>query len=191
MPSHDLTRLCLLTALAAACGAAREPQPFPRIGLAVSDTTGAWCAEFRNDSTGVRLRPGDAVTIVLRGSVRARIAQPRAAQCYAAFAQPRWFDYAAYDLSLIDSVPPGAYPVALVVSGESQWTVGPDSMPRADLDADGHPEALLRCAADEGEYFTVWSEHAGGKRTRRWLEYYDWGAFTDPNCPPEATAGGS
>jgi hypothetical protein len=180
---------CCLAVLAAACGGGQRARPFPRSGLAVSDTAGAWCAEFQNDSTAAPLRPGDAVTIVLGGSVRARIAQPRASQCYAAFPQPRWLDYVAYDLSLIDSVPPGAHPVALVVSGESQWTVGGDSgsMPRADLDADGKPETLLRCTADEGEYFTLWTEEPDGKRTRRWLEYYDWGAFTDPKCPPEAS----
>jgi hypothetical protein len=30
---------------------------------------------------------------------------------------------------------------------------------------------------------TEWTTQPDGQRTRRWLEYYDWGACTEPRCP--------
>jgi hypothetical protein len=70
------------------------------------------------------------------------------------------------------------------VARDATWTPAADGRLRADLDADGVPEEAHRCAADEGEHFTVWSVHPDGRRERRWHEYFDWGAFTDPTCAP-------
>lgn len=75
--------------------------------------------------------------------------------------------------------------VALIVGGQEPWVRGADSVVRADLDGDGRPEEARRCTADEGEYLTLWSRRGNGVPVRRWLEYYDWGAFTDPTCRPE------
>jgi hypothetical protein len=41
---------------------------------------------------------------------------------------------------------------------------------------------VRRCAADEGEHFTVWTVRSADKRERIWHEYYDWGAIVDRTC---------
>jgi hypothetical protein len=164
---------------------------FPRVGIAVRDTTLTWCAEFPRDSTAAALVAGQRVAIVFAAptgpaALSARIVAARSAQCHSEFAQPRWFDYTAYDLALNDSLPRGidVSDVALAVASAARWSRGPDGRPNADLDGDGTPEEARRCAADEGEHFTIWSIARDGAPRRRAHEYYDWGALTDPTCKP-------
>ena len=145
----------------------------PRFGLAVSDTAGAWCAEFKNDSTTAPIEAGGQVTIVFpesssKRSFGARVRAPRSTECWAAFPQPRWIDYTAYDLELAEPMPAGAQTptVGLVTTGPGLGSL-----------------QARRCTADEGEHFTVWETGpARGQPRRVWHEYYDWGAFTDPTC---------
>lgn len=174
--------------IAVGCGrpeAKATSATLPRIGLAVSDSVRAWCAEFLVDSTAPRLEPGRRMTIVFAGAApvvsrSARLGEPRQEQCPAAFPQPRWFDYRAYRVELLDTAAVDGEPiVALIVAGDASWSRGADGVPRADLDGDRAVEEVRRCTADEGEHFTVWSGS-----TRRWHEYYDWGGFTDPTCRP-------
>ncbi len=187
-----------------ACGPEAEPEHspaasprslaalLPRIGIAVSDSTGAWCSEFAADSASSPLKNGQSVTIVFAGPARvgalpARLGQPRQSECPAAFPQPRWIAYQAFSVDLSDSVPllGTAIPTAaLIVASDAAWVSGPDGRPRADLDGDGVPEEARRCTADEGEHFTIWSIESDGRATRRWHEYYDWGGFTDVTCEP-------
>jgi hypothetical protein len=169
----------------------------PRIGLAVVDGARAWCAEFVADSAAPALEPGHRVTVVFAGPAvvpawAARVGDPHPGECPAAFPQPRWAEYVAYLLELLDSLPAGAAPtprVALVIAGEAPWARGADGVVRADVDGDGEPEEVRRCAADEGEHFTLWSPRPGGGRVRRWHEYYDWGGVTDPTCQPGEDGG--
>jgi hypothetical protein len=168
----------------------------PLTGLAVSDSLRAWCAEFVADSAAPAPRLGRQVAIVFAApatvpALRARLGQPRPGECPAEFPQPRWIDYSAYSLQLIDSLPDSTNlpSVALVVASEAAWSRGADGVVRADLDGDGQPEEARRCTADEGEHFTLWSPRLGGGRVRRWHEYYDWGGFTDPTCKPGEDGG--
>ena len=176
-------------------GGSRDGGPLPPTGLAVSDSVGAWCAEFVADSTEPAVKPGRYVTIVFAGTAAvpsggARVGALHPGECPAAFPQPRWIEYVAYRLELIDSLPPNGLPsVALVVASEAPWTRGADGVVRADVDGDGQPEEVRRCTADEGEHFTVWSFPPGGGRVRRWHEYYDWGGLTDPTCQPGEGSG--
>jgi hypothetical protein len=171
--------------------------PLPRIGLAVVDSERVWCAEFLTDSAAPALESGQRVTIVFAGSApaptpRARVAGPHPGQCPAAFPQPRWIDYLAYRLELIDTPAADSSDtpiVGLVIASEGPWARGPDGVMRADLDGDGILEEARRCTADEGEHFTVWSARSGGGRVRRWHEYYDWGGLTDPTCQPGEDGG--
>lgn len=164
----------------------------PPIGLAVADSARTWCAEFAVDSAAPSLEPGRHVTIVFAGpgavaSLGARVRMPHPGECPAAFPQPRWIDYVAYRLELIDSLPADAAAmptVALVVASEARWARGADGVVRADADGDGEPEEARRCTADEGEHFTLWSLLPGDGRVRRWHEYYDWGGVVDPTCRP-------
>jgi hypothetical protein len=156
----------------------------------------AWCAEFVADSDSPAPKPGRRLAIVFPGpatvpALRARLGQPRLGECPAEFAQPRWIDYSAYSLELLDSLPdPTNLPsVALVVASEAPWSRGVDGVVRADVDGDGQPEEVRRCTADEGEHLTLWSPRPGGGRVRRWHEYYDWGGFTDPTCKPGEDGG--
>jgi hypothetical protein len=171
------------------------PGALPPIGLAVPGDDG-WCAAIVADTTRPALQPGALATIVLSSgapmaSVPARIGARRAAECPAAFPQPRWTDYHAYVL-----VPTGAdsgalatVAAALLVVHDAPWTRGADGRVRADIDGDGRPEELRRCTADEGEHLTLWSARADGGRVRRWHEYFDWGAFTEPTCGPGEDGG--
>ena len=165
------------------------PQELPQIGLAVLEESARWCAEFVSDSTHPDLEAGRRVTIVFAGQTPvttriARVVGLQEEQCLAEFAQPRWIDYQAYRLELVDSESGAATtsPVALVVASEAPWQSGSDGVVRADLDGDGTPEEARRCAADEGEHFTIWSVTPATTPTRRWHEYYDWGALVDPTC---------
>lgn len=163
----------------------------PPIGLAVADSAGAWCAEFAAGPASA-LEPGRRVSIVFAGPAAvpargARVVEPHPGECPAAFPQPRWTDYVAYRLEPTDTLPADAAEtpaVALAVAGEARWARGADGVARADVDGDGEPEEALRCTADEGEHFTLWSPRPGGGRERRWHEYFDWGGETDPTCRP-------
>ena len=171
--------------------AAPRSGSLPRIGLAVSDSARQWCAEFVADSAVPAVEPGQRATIVFAGpgpvtALAVRVGNRQESECPAAFPQPRWIDYVAYRVALLDSVLPETDlpPVALIVAGDAAWARGADSVPRADLDGDGEPEAVRRCTADEGEHLTLWSMGRDGVSTRRWHEYYDWGGLTDPTCKP-------
>ena len=178
-----------LLALALVAGCRPHAEALPRIGLAVSDSARAWCAEFVVDSTAQRLEPGQPVTIVFSEAaplvaLAGRLGEPHSGECPAAFPQPRWFDYTAYRVDMVnpalaDTLVPG---VALIIAGDASWARGVDGVPRADLDGDGQLEEARRCTADEGEHFTIWSTARDGHAVRRWHEYFDWGAFTDPTC---------
>ena len=178
-------------ALAACHSRDAGPSAFPRAGIAVSDTAGAWCAAFAIDSAAPPVLAGRHLTIVFVGAAAvaatpARVRGAHAGECPAAFPQSRWASYAAYDLDLLDTPGDTAQlpSVALVVASDTRWSRGADGIVRADLDGDGQPEEARRCTADEGEHLTLWSRQADGRRMRRWHEYYDWGAFTDPTCQP-------
>jgi hypothetical protein len=164
---------------------------FPRVGVAVRDSAGEWCAEFIIDSAAAPLRISDHAAIVFPGdsgaaSLDARVMGPHVGQCHAEFAQPRWDEYASYRVELASTPAAGAETpsVALIVVTNAKWTRDADGVTRADLDGDGAREEVRRCRADEGEHFTIWSTGADNTRVRRWHEYYDWGAFTDANCKP-------
>lgn len=177
--------------MAAPSGAA-VPRSFPAVGLAVMDSARAWCAAFPRDSAAPPVAAGQQVTIVFPGAgeapaLRAAVGASRSAPCPAAFPQPRWTDYAAYDLTMVDSLRSGAGAasgVALAVASAARWVRDADGTVRADLDGDGAPEEARRCAADEGEHFTLWSREprSGGGWRRRAHEYYDWGAMVEPTC---------
>ncbi len=161
---------------------------FPIVGIAVRDTSSAWCAGFPPDSMARQPAAGDTVAIVF-GAVEsppalyARIGARRSAQCHAEFPQPRWDGYSAYDLTLIQPVPDGdVSSVALAVVSASRWT-RKDGRVVADLDGDV-PEEAHRCAADEGEHFTIWNVVPGQAPIRRAHEYYDWGAQVERTCKP-------
>ena len=164
----------------------------PLIGLAVSDSAGGWCAEFASTAAADSAQSGRVAKIVFGKpdavvSLTARVGSRREGECGAAFPQPRWADYVAYDVALIDSFPPGATErpiVALIVLGSTAWSRNAGGNAHADIDRDGSAEELRRCTADEGEHFTVWSTDSTGTRVRRWHEYYDWGGLTDPTCGP-------
>ena len=184
-------------------GAQQSPVPntigrvLPRTGLAVADSNRVWCAEFVADSSASDLVPGLPVTIVFVNTAtvparRARVRGPRPGECPAAFPQPRWFDYVAYDLELPDTLPADtaeASGVGLVVASEAPWIRSADGVVRADLDGDGIPEEARRCTADEGEHFTLWSPRPAGGRVRRWHEYFDWGGLTEATCKPGEDGG--
>jgi hypothetical protein len=161
----------------------------PRTGLAVRDSAGDWCAEFVRDSLAPALQGGRRVALVFAGPaavpyLRARVAGAHPGQCPAEFPQPRWVDYDAYRLELVERpVTTGEIPgVALVVASEVAWVRGADGVVRADLDGDGVSEEARSCLADEGQHLTLWSPGPGGTRARRWHEYFDWGAFTKGTC---------
>ncbi|HEU5303061.1 MAG TPA: hypothetical protein VFU40_00325 [Gemmatimonadales bacterium] len=163
----------------------------PRIGLAVKESARAWCAELVSDS-GAALEPGRPLRVVFAGPapvtmLRGRVRGQHEGQCPAEFPQPRWIDYEAYDVELTDPFPAegGSAPtVALLVVSETPWTRAANGAVRADLDGDGRLEEARQCTADEGEHWTVWTQRPDGEALRRWHEYYDWGAVTDPTCRP-------
>jgi hypothetical protein len=163
----------------------------PPVGVAVMDSAAVWCAEF--PPTVPQLEAGRRVTIVLVApagvpGLGATIVRRREAACTTAFGQPRWDDYVAYDLALIDSLRPPAEhaPTAtLVVASESHWTRGLGGVVRTDLDGDGVEEEARVCRADEGEHFSLWSPRPGGGREQRAHEYFDWGALVEPTCAAE------
>jgi hypothetical protein len=169
------------------------PPVFPPIGVAVMDSTGAWCAEF--PAMTPALKEGAPVTIVFAAPVHvpragATVARRRDTMCHTEFSQPRWADYVAYDLVLADSarLATDDLPLAaLVVASDAEWTRGPDGIARSDVDGDGVPEEARVCRADEGEHFTLWSVTPDGRRRLRAHEYFDWGALVDPTCGPEVT----
>jgi hypothetical protein len=165
----------------------------------VVDEAGAWCAAFPRDSAGDpastpdgRIATGTPVTIVLAGATEpwalgATVRTRRRASCPAAFPQPRWDAYAAYDVALVDTLRPqeaDVPTVALVVAGDRlRVTRGPQGWMRLDVDGDGVSEELRRCAADEGEHFTLWSRDSASAPWRRQAhEYFDWGVLVERRC---------
>ena len=59
----------------------------------------------------------------------------------------------------------------------------PHALLAADLDGDGAAEELRRCAAGEGEHFTLWRrDRRTGERRRVAHEYFDWGVLVEPSC---------
>lgn len=172
--------------------ATRAVGVLPRIGIAVADTGLAWCGAVLKDAASPALESGTEVRIVFAGratvpSRSGRVLRRRGTQCPAAFNQPRWVDYSAYDIELIDDLPPGGAEmptVALLVASDVPWVRAADGITRADLDGDGRPEEARRCTAGEGEHLTIWGTTADGTAIRRWHEYFDWGAFTEPTCRP-------
>lgn len=157
-------------------------------GLAVSDTAGGWCAMFLADSTHA-LSAGQVIAVVFGDStapttVTTVVRGRRSAQCHAAFPQPRWHDYVGYDLEIF-AAPNTAHAtpaVGLAIGYAGGWSRGVDGVARADLDGDGSLEEVRRCAADEGEHFTLWRIRPDGQRVRLWHEYYDWGALVEHSC---------
>jgi hypothetical protein len=156
----------------------------PPVGLAIRDTTGAWCAAL--DSTmAAHVQPGTVANIVVPGAediapMRARIRGARTAQCSAAFPQPRWDTYRAFDVDTLGASDARAI-IGVIVLADVQWTRTATGTLQADIDGDGRMDELRRCAADEGEHFTVWSPAENGMV--RWAhEYFDWGAIVDPTC---------
>jgi hypothetical protein len=151
-----------------------------------------WCAEFISTAVPDSTQVSHAATIVFGKpggvvSIRARVGARRDGECSTAFPQPRWADYLAFNVQLVDSFPASVDPapiVGLIVLGEARWSMGANGHARADLDRDSAPDELRRCAADEGEHFTVWTLDGTGGWTRRWHEYFDWGGLVDANCGP-------
>ena len=191
----ETSRTLLILIVAAACrprADASATGSLPRIGIAVSDSALRWCAELAADSAAPPIAAGDPVTIVFGSeaavpAVRAVVRGARAAECSTAFPQPRWADYTAYDLEVRDSASSLANrlpTVALLIMNDAPWTRDGSGQSRADLDADGQPEEVRRCTADEGEHLSLWSRLPDGGFVRRWHEYFDWGGFTDPTCKP-------
>jgi len=170
------------------------PRPLPPVGIAVRDSTGAWCTEL--PAAAPALAVGRRVRLVFveafaPASLRARVRRRRQAPCSTAFAQPRWDDYVAYDLVVPDSMPAGAVipGAGLAIGSDVAWTRAASGVARADLDDDGVPEEARACLADEGEHFTIWSTargHSGARR--RAHEYLDLGGAVDANCAPEETS---
>jgi hypothetical protein len=170
-----------------AVSAASAARGFPLVGIAVRDTASAWCAAFPPDSANRQPAVGDSLAIVFASadapaSLDARIAAPRSAQCHAEFAQPRWHGYTFYDLAVTQPVEGvNVSSVALAVVSPARWT-SRDGRVMADLDGNGAPEEARRCAAHEGEHFTIWSALPGEAPVRRAHEYYDWGAEVEATC---------
>ena len=163
-----------------------EPRPaaagaMPAVGIAVSDESGAWCAAFPSGA----LAPGDTVTLVAgppeAPGVAAVVVARRAAPCPTAFPQPRWDGYATYDLRAPETAADAF--VVLAVAGGVPWSRDAAGRLAADLDGDGAPEELRRCAADEGEHFTLWRrDPRTGARRRVAHEYFDWGVLVEHRC---------
>lgn len=173
-------RLLLCAVILAACTRSETPVTRPVVGIAIVDTAGTWCAEFPAGAAS-QIREGTNATIIFAGdsgtvSRPVRIGTARSAQCAAAFPQPRWDSYSAFDLVPLDSVVSSS--IGLILSRELNVT-RTGGATDADIDGDGVPETIRRCAADEGEHFTVWS---GNPPRRLWHEYFDWGAIVDPTC---------
>ena len=179
------------TAVETAAKTAASPSRagFPLIGVAVRDPARRWCVALPPDS--VALRAGERVALVFAtqetsATWHARLGAARTAQCHSAFPQPRWDGYRFHDLALTDtSAGAGdASGIALAVLSAAEWNQLGDRRLVADLDGDGSQEEARRCAADEGEHFTIWSFAPDGTPRRRAHEYYDWGALVERTCKP-------
>jgi hypothetical protein len=189
---HIRLLLPLLAAQACSSNSGQSTEQMSRqsIGLAVSETVGSWCAEFAADS-GVLPAEGAIASLVFAGdtsftSAIVRIRARRISDCPTAFPQPRWTSYSAFDVELADTeTRRDSLPyLALIVTGNTRWSRGDRGVIRGDIDRDGTPEEIRRCAADEGSHFTVWSIPGNGTPIRRWHEYFDWGVLVEPTCKP-------
>jgi hypothetical protein len=164
----------------------------PPIGVAVEEMDGRWCAEFPG-AVARRVTPGATVAVVFPDGAEGlvwttRIGAALRRQCQTAFPQPRWEGYAAYRLELFSQSASTAVAarktLGLSVLSSAEWRRTNGGALRADLDGDGSPEEARRCAADEGEHFTLWTRRADGSAERRAHEYFDWGALTEQTCGP-------
>lgn len=175
-----------------ALGAQGDFSTLPPIGVAVEQDDGRWCAEFPRAQTP-RITVGATVAIVFPDGAEAlvwttRIEAPREGECQSAFPQPRWDGYAAFSLDPIGAAASSAVAarktVGLAVVTPAVWRRTAPGRLRADLDGDGLPEEALRCAADEGEHFTIWTVRSNAQPERLAHEYFDWGGLTDETCQP-------
>jgi hypothetical protein len=133
-------------------------------------------------------RPAAIVFADSAGSVLpARLGAPRSKQCDAAFGQPRWDSYLAYDLDGARTSPEMPI-VGLALLSDARWARDADGVMRADVFGDGARDEVRRCAAGEGEHFTLWDVKPDGRRLRRGQEYFDWGAFVEVTCKPGESA---
>ena len=174
-----------------AASAPRPASPRPsgdvQVGMAVADTTEQWCAVFPPDSARP-LAIGRAVTIIFGDSagsvVSATLAARRDKECHTEFAQPRWFGYVAFDLAgprRSQGMPLSGFAIV----SDAKWTRDADGVIRADVFGDGARDEVRRCAAHEGEHFTLWDVRGDGSRERRGHEYFDWGALVETTCKPD------
>jgi hypothetical protein len=185
-----MRRLLVLVALAAL---APRQRPLPAIGVAALDDAAppGWCVAMPEGTP--TFAPGRRLTIVSPAGLgergepvvqRVSVARARTGPCPTAFPQPRWDGYAFYDIAPADAPGRPLSLVALVVADTMAWTAGDDGWPRADLDGDGTPEEVRRCAAGEGVHFTLWSVGPGRAARRRAHEYFDVGVLVDETCGP-------
>jgi len=177
-----------LSVIWASTPAAQTERPFPPTGVATEHREDQWCLEV--SSAFGTLAPGSPLALVFSDPVEAvvwtaTLGERLAGQCETAFPQPRWVDYSAYALVLSEDAQRRTVrtTVGFAVIGEFTWRRGPTGQLRADLDGDGTLEEARRCAAGEGEHFTLWSLRPGGSE-RRAHEYFDWGAIVEATCTP-------
>jgi hypothetical protein len=192
---HQFPPVAILIALTMTIGVRAQVDQtrggLPPIGIAVEEANGAWCVEFPSD-TQPSLAPGTPVAIVFpdRGESMvwtSRLTRTSRGQCQTAFPQTRWHGYSAYHVELLSSSASSVAShktVGLAVASELSWKRSPQGTLYADLDGNGLPEEARRCAADEGEHFTIWSLRPDGEWERTGHEYFDWGAITDRTCGP-------
>lgn len=173
---------------AVALGAQEDERRLPPVGVAVEVAEGYWCVQLPAYS-GESALAGAPVAVVFpdgRESLvwTARVSERVRGARRTAFPQPRWERYAAHRLEGASGPAPARKVVGLAVASTAPWRRMPSGTLRADLDGDGLPEEARRCAADEGEHFTIWSIGADGSATRRAHEYFDWGGIVEPTCAP-------
>ncbi len=191
-----MTRICLFALVAFSLYSStftysQTGSALPPVGIAVEHPDGSWCAEFPSDARP-SLAEGTTISIVFPEANEslvwtAQISVSLRGECQTAFPQPRWNDYVAFRLLLPDARPSASASrksVGLAIAGPARWSRNPQGRLRADLDGDGLPEEARRCAADEGEHFTLWSLLADWSSERRAHEYFDWGALVDRTCQP-------
>ncbi|MGE0705557.1 MAG: hypothetical protein AB7F99_08965 [Vicinamibacterales bacterium] len=177
---------------AAASAYSQTRGALPPVGVAVEESDGIWCAEFPAAAAGQAVVSGAPVAIVFPEVseslvLQGQIERIQPGDCTTAFPQPRWGDYVAFRVAFPTEGASGSASrktVGLAVTTSVRWSRAANGRLRADLDGDGLPEEARRCAAGEGEHFTLWSARADGSFERRVHEYFDWGAIVDATCQP-------